>query len=638
MIRKIGILFFCLSWFLNVSASGDDVLFRIEDTDVKVSEFEYIYKKNNFNNKADYSEASLKEYLDLYINFRLKVKEAEAEGLDKDVKLMSELKVYQEQLYNSFYDREVLKVLVDEVSERVKNDVSISHIYTNSSKNTDAEKMINEAYAALERGVSFEDAAKKFSDDTYTKENGGALGFYTALQISFYDLENAAYNTPVGKYSQPVKTSIGYHIIKVNEKRPALGKVKVAIIKLTKNELQDNTQLSEKINAIYKEILNGKSFETSVAVYSEDVNTKDKQGELPWFGISQYDPVFEKNAFSLAKIGDISKPFETTSGWYIIKLLDKKLPQDIIAEKDELVTEIKKSERYKIQRQKHIDEIIKKHGYTLAQPDFDLFKSKIIAANKANTKFEEITKPKTLLTIGKNYTVSDSEFQEFIANNAYRYKSSSEEEKFDKLFQSYLEAKVNDFHIIEYGVENPEYGALLKEYRDGILLFDLMEKNVWSKAVQDSIGLRNFFEAHKDNYKIPEKANINKFVVKDLKTANFLVKTLQLDPKLEQSKNVLKLEKKKIITKPEIIIAEKGDDLSKSIDWKVGGLKAIAHDGKYAVYQTTEIIPEKEREFKDAKGFAIAGFQEFLEKQWILELKQKFQVDINQKVLQGMIK
>jgi len=636
--NKLGLLFLCLGWFLNVNASGDDILFKINDTEVKVSEFEYIYNKNNFNNKADYSEASLKEYLNLYINFRLKVKEAESEGLDKDPKLMSELKVYQEQLYNSFYDREVLKTLVDEVAERVKFDVSISHIYTNVSQNKDAEKMINDAYAALERGVAFEDVAKKYSDDTYTKENGGKLGFYTALQIAFYDLENVAYSTPVGKYSQPIKTSIGYHIIKVNEKRPALGKVKVAILKLNKYEGQANLQLGEKINSIYNEILKGKTFETSVAVYSEDANTKQKGGELPWFGISQYDAVFEQNAFALKQIGDISKPFETPSGWYIIKLIDKKSPEDIINEKDELVAEIKKSERYKIQRQKHINGIIKKHGYTLTQPDFDAFKTKIITANKANVKFEEIANPKIILTIGDGYTITDKDFQDFIANNGYRYKSSSEEEKFDKLFQSYLEEKVNDFHIIEYGVENPEYGALLKEYRDGILLFDLMEKNVWSKAVQDSIGLRNFFDNHRANYKIPEKATVNKFMVKDLKTANMLINILRLDSKLVQSKNLAKLTKKKVNATPMELLMEKGDELSASVDWKKGGLKAVPLDGQYAVYQTTDIIPEKEREFQDAKGFAIAGYQEYLEKQWIQVLKQKFKVDINDSVLKGMIK
>jgi peptidyl-prolyl cis-trans isomerase SurA len=636
--NKLGLLLLCMSWFLNVNASGDDILFKIDDTEVKVSEFEYIYNKNNFNNKADYSAASLKEYLDLYINFRLKVKEAEAEGLDKDPKLMSELKVYQEQLYNSFYDREVLKTLVDEVSERVKSDVSISHIYTNISQNKEAEKIIKDAYTALERGVSFEDVAKKYSDDTYTKENGGKLGFYTALQISFYDLENAAFSTPVGQYSQPIKTSIGYHIIKVNEKRPALGKVKVAIIKLNKYEGQVNPKLGDKINMIYNEILSGKSFETSVAVYSEDVNTKEKAGELPWFGIAQYDSIFEQNAFALKKIGDISKPFETATGWYIIKLIDKKTPEDIINEKDELVTEIKKSERYKIQRQKHIDGIIKKHGYTLVQPDFDLFKAKIIAANKANVKFEELVTPKTILTIGNGYSITDKEFQDFIANNGYRYKTSSEEEKFDKLFQSYLEERVNDFHIIEYGIENPEYGALLKEYRDGILLFDLMEKNVWSKAVQDSTGLKNFFDTHRANYKIPEKATVNKYVVKDLKTANFLINILKLDSNLEQAKNQAKLAKKKINTTPEPLVMDKGDEISKSIDWKKGGLKAAPLNEQYAVYQTTEIIPEKEREFKDAKGFAIAGYQEFLEKQWIQVLKQKFKVTVNENILNGMIR
>jgi len=150
--------------------------------------------------------------------------------------------------------------------------------------------------------------------------------------------------------------------------------------------------------------------------------------------------------------------------------------------------------------------------------------------------------------------------------------------------------------------------------------------------------IKKFLDNHRANYKIPEKATVNKFMVKDLKTANMLINILRLDSKLVQSKNLAKLTKKKVNATPMELLMEKGDELSASVDWKKGGLKAVPLDGQYAVYQTTDIIPEKEREFQDAKGFAIAGYQEYLEKQWIQVLKQKFKVDINDSVLKGMIK
>ncbi|MEZ5002235.1 MAG: peptidylprolyl isomerase [Chitinophagales bacterium] len=642
--KNLIIFLLSLGVLFQANASGDDTLFKIDATPVKVAEFEYIYNKNNFDNKADYSEKSLREYLELYINFRLKVKEAESMGLDKDPKLQSELKVYQEQLYNSFYDKNTIKGLLDEAEKRAKEDVSISHIFISVSgdatleEKTLAEKKLQSAYEMLQTGHSFEEVAQKLSDDKYTKDNGGLLGYFTVLQIAFYNLENAAYNTPAGSYSKPIETSIGFHIVKVNDKRPARGDVKVALIKLNKSDdVTRNEAIQTKINALYQQLKNGSDFAQLAKTQSEDANTKGKGGELDYFPISQYDPVFEENAFGLKDKGDISQPFETDNAWYILKLLDKKLPGEYPDFKDDLITKIKKSDRYDLKREAYIMDVLDRYGFQVMDAAFKNFKTKAIDQFKLNQYKFTIDQPTPIFEI-IDKTYSDADLAEYLSNNHLKYRRLDANQKFDRLYNDFLEEKTIDFHILAYGKENPEYGALLNEYRDGILLFDLMEKKVWSKAVEDTTGLKEYYLNNKSKFLTKEKADVRKFSAPNEKAANLLVKYLSIDPDLANTKYLKKLESKGVTNSYEQLSAEKSDELSKKISWKDNGLKVMPSDNSYSVYQTYQIFPERERSFEESKGFAIAGYQEYLEKEWLNELRHKYKVVVDDTVLKGLIK
>ena len=625
-------------------AAGDDILFKVDDAGIKVSEFEYIYNKNNFNNKADYSEASLREYLELYINFRLKVKEAEAMGLHEDPKLISELRVYQQQLYNSYYDRNALKKLQDEVVERLNHDVSVSHVYctTKDKKGNDisveARKKIEAAQTDLKRGTAFEDVAKKYSDDGHSRSKGGLLGYFTGLQIAFYDLENAAYNVPVGSYSEIIETAIGYHIVKVNDKRDAYGKVKVAIIKLRKKETElENNAIADFAKKLHGQLKEGASFEEIASKNSDDLSTREKGGELDWFGISQYDPKFEAEVFKLKNVGDISEAVEINKSWYIIKLLGQKkgieTPQDL----ENLSNEIKESERYKELRKSHVAKILNTYGYT-EKPAFQSFKTHVMGHfQNANTSFDHMANEEVILEIaGTEYT--NKNFTDYLTKNAFKYRRLSNETRFDRLLFEFKEEKALDFHIQEYGKENLEYGALLGEYRDGILLFDLMERKVWSKAVQDTSGLKDYFERHETEFKNPEQASARKFSVADTKAAKFLTKALTANPKLDSKSWRSKLDKKGISADFEELIITKDDNLVKKLGWTNGSVNTITDDGSISIIQLVDIEPETQRAFKDSKGFAIAGYQEYLEKQWITELHEKYSVKVDEEILKSLIK
>lgn len=626
------------------AALGDDndVLFRIDGDPVTVGEFDYIYNKNNFNNKADYSEESLREYLELYINFRLKVREAEALGLDDDPKLQSELRVYQEQLYNSFFDREKLKVLVDEAIERGNWDVSISHIYVGTNadmpENSDSPQRakITEAYKALESGQSFEEVARTYSEDKFTKDVGGYLNYYTVLQIAYYELENAAYETPVGSYSKPIRTPLGYHIVKVNDKRPARGLVKAAVIKMNKKNGDAGNAVIANIEKIYKELKEGADFSVYAAKYSEDRATKERGGEMDWFGIAKYDSRFEDAVFSLENVGDISAPFATDDAWYIVKLLGKKGTATDEEDRDLLTKKIKQSDRYRIIYQRHIEGILDKYGFEVDNDALQAFREAYIGNPDNIAQFLEGAEDDPVIATIAEKAYHRSEFGKYIQENAFRYRRMNADERYDKLFDDYRSAMAIDFHILEYGNENRDYGALLNEYRDGILLFELMENNVWSRAVQDTTGLRRFFDNNRELFMNPEAADVRVFKTIDSKQADFLAKALESDPDLTSVSWLSKLTKKGISTDYQTLKVLKTDALADQLTWG-RSVNTIEDDGTWKVYQVMEILPPSPRSFSDSKGFAIAEYQEFLEAEWIKALREKYNVVVDEAVLKSMV-
>ena len=286
-----NLLFFltlCVGTFFNTIAA-EDVLFSVGDTKVAKSEFEYIYKKNNFNNKADYSRKSLEDYLNLYINFRLKVREALAEDLDKNDRFKEELGSYEKQLLDSYIDKDVMEKLLKQEYERSKTDVSISHIFFPAAQDgnlTDAFAKATEAYKKIKAGTAFEEAATA-SMDKPSAAKGGRIGWFNSYQISLPEIEDAVYNMKPGDVSLPVKTRLGYHVIKLNEVRPARPRLKAAIIKrffpLADSSAKAKQLTEDTIRVAYAELKKNIPFEKVVQRYSEDELTRSNQDN--WIGL-----------------------------------------------------------------------------------------------------------------------------------------------------------------------------------------------------------------------------------------------------------------------------------------------------------------------------------------------------------------
>ncbi len=346
------------------SQTGEPVLFTVDGQPVAASEFTYIYSKNN-RDDADFSEKSLREYLDLYTKFKLKVREAYAMRLDTVTQLKNELDGYRKQLADSYLtDKEITARLVDEAYNRMQEDIRVAHIQVRTNPNNPADTIeaynkIMKIYNELKAGGNWDDAARRSSEDNATKDAGGEIGYITALLPSgFYSFESAAYNTPVGSYAAPVRSSIGYHIIKVLDRRPARGEMDVAhILFRVKADGSDEQAAKTKADTVYSHLLKGSPFEESARRLSEDKTTGERGGFIGQMAINQFERPFEEAAFALENDGDFTKPIRTRIGWHIIKRVKKRPVQTLEASKRKIETQLGRDDRITTARQAMVKRI-----------------------------------------------------------------------------------------------------------------------------------------------------------------------------------------------------------------------------------------------------------------------------------------
>lgn len=478
---------------------------------VSTSEFRYVYEKNNSGNEDAYTRESINDYLNLYTNFKLKVMEAENRGLDTTSAFKRELDGYKEQLAQPYLtEKSVTDQLVKEAYERLKQEVNASHILISMAPDAAPEDTLAAYNRILElrkralAGEDFGKLARENSQDPSAAENGGELGYFTALQM-VYPFEDAAYKTPVGDVSMPVRTRFGYHLLKVNDKRNALGEVQVAhiMVRATPGMPQaDSLAAKQRVDAIYKRVQRNEDWNKLTTEFSEDSNTANNGGELPWFGTGRMIPAFEEAAFGLQKSGDVSKPVLTPYGWHIIKLIDKRGLPDFGEMEPTLRSKISKDSRSELNKTAFIKRIKAENQFTenteakeaaLAKATDELLQGKW--ANDETDK----TAQKTLFTIqGKPYTVGS--FWEYAAKNQQPRATGSAKHAMRLLYDAYAEKSLMEFEKANLENKHQDYRMLVKEYHDGILLFQLMDEKVWSKAIEDSVGLKNYFEQNREKY------------------------------------------------------------------------------------------------------------------------------------------
>lgn len=632
----------------SVFAQQDPVLMEIDGKKITKSEFLQIYLKNNNNPK--YDKATLDEYIELFKKFQLKVIEAEALGYDTIPKLKRELEGYQKQLAQPYLtDNEMNKALVDQAYDRMKTEVRASHILVKTEQLATPEdtlKAYKKAIAIRDRiikGEDFETIAKSSngSDDPSAQTNGGDLGYFTAFQM-VYPFEEAAYNLKVGEVSMPIRTRFGYHILKVTDKRPARGAMKAAHLMIAANKESDQPEVIEKArikaNEIYDKLVTGEKFEELVKAYSDDPSSSTNGGALPVFGTgatTRMIPEFEETAFALQKDGDFSKPVQSNFGFHIIKRIELTPLRSFDELKKEIESRVNRDERANLTQNSYVDKLKKEYKFENKSTEsikwFEKNLDSSIYKSDFDTKKVTSNAPMFVLN-GKTFTQVD--FIEYLNDNPRLTRGTPLNEIAKKQFPEWEKETVIELEKSNLAQKYPEYKALMNEYHDGILLYEVMSDKVWNKAIKDTLGLKKFYEDNKANYvwgkrydatiyesispeiaskvyKLAGNKKIDSDSISKLINANSELNLRVRTGKFEVSKTPY-LENQKL---------------------KKGKNKPYEFDGKNYVIVLNSIIQAKNKELGEAKGLITSDYQAYLEKEWLKELENKHTIKVNQEVL-----
>ncbi|WP_333818899.1 peptidylprolyl isomerase [Ohtaekwangia sp.] len=611
-------------------------IFTVNKQPVTTEEFIYLYKKNHQNKTEDFTKEKIEEYLNLFINFKLKVEEAKKRGYDTTKAFAKEFNQYKSELQKPYLpDSKLTDSLVRLTYDRMKEEIRASHILINVKPDASPEdtlKAYNKIMEIRNKIVSgqedFANAAAQYSEDPSAKMNLGNLGYFTAMQM-VYPFESAAYNTRIGEISQPVRTRFGYHIIYVADRRPARGEVEVSHIMIRTGDNKDNEKAKNTIFDIYDELRAGVKWDDLCKQYSEDPGSKDNGGRLRQFGVGTMAsiPEFERVAFSLTKPGEISDPFQTQYGWHIMRL-ERKIPlasfEDLNAS---LKNKVNRDERVQVSKQVLATKLRKQFQFTeqsavkekvLALADTSLQKGRWKAPEYPNASKEILYSLNS-----KQYTVKD--FLEYAQKNQ-KINSQPPAKYLEDLYNHFVDANILALQEEKIMHENPEYTYLLKEYYEGILLFEIMEKEVWNKASEDSVGQHRYYDAHTADYKAGERARASFYFT----ASNGFMEELRPLLQAGDEKKIQEfVAQHKLKTESGFYKKEEKTILQK-VPW-ASGIYSVENNGMYYLAWLKDILPPGNMSFEEARPAVISDYQNYLEKNWVEQLKKKYPVKVNEK-------
>jgi peptidyl-prolyl cis-trans isomerase SurA len=632
------IVIFLLPSFCRSQDVNNKVLMTVDGRKIESGEFIRMYQKSIEPDTALDPDT----YLQQFLVFKLKVADAINEGFDTTKSFKSELNGYRNQLAQNYLtDNKTKEKLLQKAYQRSLTEINAWHILVaipNEASAKDTLPFWQKASDIRERiikGESFEQVARATSDDKSVKINGGNLGYFSVFQM-IMPFEDAAYTLKKGAVSMPVKTPYGYHIIKVTDKRPSKGRIRVAhIMKAVPPGTgeKESKKAEDEINKIYRELQEGASFSEVAKKYSDHKESAAKGGELNWFGTGEVISDFSEAAFSITDTGKYTKPVHTLYGWHIIKLLEKKAPGTFEETKSFLESKINQSYLNSISKKSFINNLKNEYHFRLNKDAFDWFirntDTLIIQALK---KYDRTSMPSGNIYSFSNQHLSNTEFANYIEKRGSMVVTND-----SSVFISLsLETRLSD-QIINY--ENsileskyPEFRYLMNEFHDGILLFEISEKKVWNRVSNDTLGLRKYYDDHKNSYLSPLGIEAKIYTLKSLKGEKSLSSAYnKYSKKPDTDKKLLDKLNKNGDTL--LIIKEgkwfKGDD--KEIDklqWQTGSQHFIK-DGFPSVILINKVIEPLPLKLDTVRGEMITEYQVYLENEWVKQLKEKYSVKID---------
>ena len=685
---------------LNIIAqSNEPVIMTINGKTVYKSEFENVYKKNN-GKEINKEQKSISEYVDLFSTFKMKVFEAEANGLDTNSAFKTELAGYRKQLASPYLtDKNVNDALLVEAYERMKTEVKAQHIlirieegalpkdtieaYTrlmiirdailkkpiSATRIAEYENILKKSSAGINKSSNKKDSAnyqsklnavtnlsaytntgedpfiavaKKTSEDPSAAENGGDLGYFSSLQM-VYPFENTAFKLNVGEMSMPIRTRFGYHILKVNDKRASQGEILTAHIMVSFAKdmgEKDKANLKTKIDEIYAKLKSGSKFEEIARQFSDDKQSAEKGGQLQWFGSSRMPIEFEKASFALQNNGDYSEPFTTKYGWHIVKRLDKKGLASFDDMKADLKQRIGKDSRTQAGKTSLIAKIKKENNFkenVMSKTPFLKVLDSTVYQGKWEAKKADKLGNKELFTIGTTKK-TQNDFAKYIESHQTARAIMDNNMFLQQSYKEFVDETVINFEDAQLETKYPEYKNLLKEYRDGILLFDLTDREVWSKAIKDTAGLRVYYSKNKTNYLWEERAETTTYKCLNDKIAKQVRGLLNKNKTEKEIIDIVNKSSQLNLTS-ESVTYLKGENKDVDFNWKKGIVSnniIDSKENKVVVLVINAILDKTPKTIAEAKGTITADYQTYLEKEWLSYLKNKYTVKVNEDVLKSI--
>ncbi len=623
MFKKL-IVFTALLFVVIVKAQkNDNVLFSIDDEKVYTSEFIRVYQKNK-DIVIENEHKSFDDYFNLFVDFKLKLKQAYDLQLDTASSYINELEQYREQLVSPYLqDQEAVELLIKEAYDRMNYEVNASHILVRLSPDAKpkdtllAYQKIIEARNKALNGIPFEQVAKQYSEDPSAKQNGGNLGYFSAFSM-VYAFENAAFNTKTGDVSQPFRTQFGYHIVKVNDKRNSVGEVQVAHIMVKLNP-EDSIDSKNKIFDIYNKLEQGGDFKTIAIQHSDDISSAKKGGILPKFGTGKMIKPFEEVAFSLQNEGDFSEPFKTTYGWHILKLLKKYPIKTFEDSHDYIENKIKNGNRSKYVEKSLANEIEKQYNiieYLEILSDFYV------------ADIDKMKSSKILLII---------ENKTFTSNDFYNFSLENKNKNIGELYDDFKNERIINYFKSHLEETNKEFAIIYQEYKDGLLLFELLQKNIWEKSEKDTIGLLKYFEANKSKYTWKKRAELSIASCTSLEKAKLVKLYLEENKTIDEIKIFVNEGATIHVLFSSGKLEEGNSKLPKNYEMKIGVSKIyIEKSNQYIIVKTDKIILPSSKKIDETRGEVINDYQIYLEEKWVEDLRKKYKIRLNKKALKKL--
>ncbi len=655
---------------LSIFAQNDDaIVMKLGKENIKLSDFKNTFLKNNDLQKT--SEQELRDYIDLYVNFRLKYAEAESKHLDTIKVLQEELAGYRQQAAEKYLtDKEVSDKLVDEALERMKWDIRASHLLKEvlpdalPADTLEAYNAIIKIRNRILKGESFAEVAAKESDDPSAhdkksaggeiiqKGNGGDLGYFTVFDL-IYSFENGAYNTPVGNISMPVRSEFGYHLIYVQDKKPALGKIKATQILLPFNKnpnltpsekAQDASNVEKNANEAYNDIMAGTSLDDVAKKY---MGSDEKPGVLPLFGSNRFDGDFISGLYGL-KAGQVSKPIKTSVGWHVVRI-DEANPVVIDEQTSSYVkNRILRDSRSNKSKEAFIERVKKENNFKEITADkktkktplddfYAVVDTSIILGNWTIDKAENLNKVMFSFA-GKEYTQQD--FAKYLQSNQYKgVKDVDTKVLVNHSYKQFVESTVISYEDAQLEQKYPEFASLMKEYKEGILLYELSEQKVWKKSEIDTVGLDAYYQTIKQEHLYPVRLEAELFRSVDgtvtSKAASMLKKGTSTD------KLMAKLNKKNVSLLADTVTYWQGQEkaFDAIVDWsKINDETVFVNTNENELVRILKVLPPSPKPLSEVKGMIVSQYQDILEKQWIEDLHKNNTIWVDYDAILSILK